>query len=108
MAGTMRGAASKVDLLPEDSGNLSDGLPGTLYVRGVNGGIRVAPDAGFDLVFGRCEPDVHVCVGPDDPYVSRRQGSITRQDGRWVLHNLGNLPIRLPRGRMVLTRHRVA
>ncbi|WP_082310733.1 FHA domain-containing protein [Nonomuraea sp. SBT364] len=108
MAGTMRGAASKVDLLPEDSANLSDALPGTLYVRGVNGGIRVAPDAGFDVVFGRCEPDVHVCVGPDDPYVSRRQGSITRQDGRWVLHNLGNLPIRLPRGRMVLTRHHVA
>lgn len=112
MAGPMRRTASKVDLLPKDFGNLSDGLPpavpGTLYVLGTNGGIRVAPDAGFDVVFGRYEPDVHVCVAPDDPYVSRQQGSITRQDGRWVLHNLGNLPIRLPGGRLVLTRHRVA
>ncbi|MGW0484183.1 hypothetical protein [Nonomuraea sp. NPDC003214] len=107
MAGTRRGAASKVDLLPRDSADLPPAVPGTLYVRGAKGGIRVAPDAGFEVVFGRCEPDVHVCVGPDDPYVSRRQGSISRQDGRWVLHNLGNLPIRLPGGRLVLTRHRV-
>jgi hypothetical protein len=112
MAVTRRRSASKVDFLPKDIGNLSDGLPpavpGTLYVRGTNGGIRVAPDAGFDVVFGRCEPDVHVCVAPDDPYVSRQQGSITRQDGRWVMHNLGNLPIRLPGGQLVLTRHHVA
>ncbi|MFD2357210.1 hypothetical protein ACFSTC_60010 [Nonomuraea ferruginea] len=52
------------------SGGLPADMPGSLYVRGTNGGIRVAPDAGFDVVFGRCEPDVHVCVGLDDPYVS--------------------------------------
>lgn len=111
MARTIRRLRSKVDLLPKDSGTIPDGLPpdvpGTLYVRGTNGGIRVAPDAGFDVVFGRCEPDVHICVGPDDPYVSRQHGSIAYEDARWVLRNLGNLPIRLPGGRLVLTRHSV-
>ncbi|WP_043627176.1 FHA domain-containing protein [Nonomuraea candida] len=110
MAWTVRRPASKVDLLPAGGG--SDGLPpavpGTVYVRGAGGGIRVAPDAGFEVVFGRCEPDVHVCVGPDDPYVSRRHGVIRHEGGRWVLRNLGALPIRLPDGRMVLTGHEVA
>jgi hypothetical protein len=110
MASTKRGPLSKVDLLPKEPGDISGGLPaavpGSLYVRGTNGGIRVAPDAGFDVVFGRDEPDVHVCVGPDDPYVSRQHGFITYENARWVLCNLGNLPIRLPGERLVLTGHR--
>lgn len=110
MASTKRGPLSKVDLLSKEFGDISGGLPaaapGSLYVMGTNGGIRVAPDAGFDVVFGRCEPDVHVCVGLDDPYVSRQHGFITYENARWVLCNLGNLPIRLPGGRMVLTGHR--
>ena len=109
MAGTTRRPPNKVDLLPK-FGYQADGLPpavpGTLYVRGTNGGIRVAPDAGFEVVFGRCEPDVHVCVGPNDPYVSRRHGYIAYEHSQWILYNLGNLPIRLPRARLVLTGHR--
>ncbi|PZG23129.1 FHA domain-containing protein [Nonomuraea aridisoli] len=108
MTGTARRPRTKVEFLPK--GSLADGLPpavpGTLYVQGAGGGIRVAPDAGFDVVFGRCEPDVHVCVGPNDPYVSRRHGYLTCEAGRWALYNLGKLPIRLPGGQLVLTGHR--
>ncbi|MFG1682877.1 hypothetical protein ACGFNP_22115 [Nonomuraea sp. NPDC049269] len=104
----MRRPLSKVDILPKESDTLSlpPAVPGTLYVQGTNGGIRVAPDAGLDVVFGRCEPDVHVCVGPNDPYVSRQHGYIAYQHAQWVLYNLGNLPIRLPGARLVLTGHR--
>lgn len=110
MARTEHRPRSKVHLLPkspaDDVAGLPPDVPGTLYVRGSGGGIRVAPDAGFEVVFGRSELDVHVRVGPDDPYVSRRHGSVTREDGHWVLRNLGTLPIRLPGGRLVLTGHR--
>jgi len=97
---------SKVNLLPEDYGSLSRGippaLPGTLFVMGVNGGVSVAPDAGFPVVFGRNEPDVHVCVAPDDTHVSRKHGFITREYAHWVLNNTGRLPIRLPGARLLL------
>ncbi|WP_207945174.1 FHA domain-containing protein [Actinomadura rubrisoli] len=100
----------KVDLLPRETGSLASGLPpaqpGTLFVMGANGGMRVSPDADFDVVFGRCEPDVHVCVGPADPRVSRRHGYITREHSRWVLHNVGKLAIRFPGSRLVLGGHR--
>lgn len=96
----------KVNLLPQDYGSLSRGVPpaqpGTLFVMGVNGGMSVAPDAGFPVVFGRNEPDVHVCVAPDDTHVSRKHGYITREYSRWVLNNTGRLPIRLPGSRLVL------
>ncbi|MEV0616813.1 hypothetical protein AB0I81_26080 [Nonomuraea sp. NPDC050404] len=105
----MRKPQSKVDILPKEPGNPEDGLPfaapGTLCVRGTNGGIRVAPDAGLDVVFGRYEPEVHVCVGGNDPYVSRRHGHIAHEGGRWVLYNIGRLPIRLPGGQLVLNGH---
>ncbi|MFI6906059.1 hypothetical protein ACIBKY_32685 [Nonomuraea sp. NPDC050394] len=111
MASMKRGPLSKVELLPAEPGGiigqLPPAVPGTLYVQGAQGGIRVAPDAGIDVVFGRCEPDVHVCVGPDDPYVSRQHGIIIYENARWVLCNVGNLPIRLPGERLVLTGHRV-
>ncbi len=91
---------SKVNLLPQDYGSLSRGIPstqpGTLFVMGVNGGMSMAPDAAFPLVFGRNEPEVHVCVAPDDAHVSRKHGYITREHSRWVLNNTGRLPIRLP------------
>jgi hypothetical protein len=35
--------------------------------------MSVAPDADFSLVFGRNEPEVHVCVGMHDTHVSRQQ-----------------------------------
>ncbi|RKN46708.1 hypothetical protein D7294_00295 [Streptomyces hoynatensis] len=104
----MSGSSSKVNLLPRDFGSLTRPLPasvrpGTLFVLGVNGGMSVAPDAGFRLVFGRSEPDVHVCVGAEDPHVSRQHGHFVREDTRWVLHNLGRLPIRLSPSRLVLS-----
>ncbi|GIJ47774.1 hypothetical protein Val02_46600 [Virgisporangium aliadipatigenens] len=97
---------SKVRLLPAEFGSPGRGLPaaepGTLFVMGSAGGIRVAPDAGFEVIFGRNVPDVHVCVGATDPHVSRRHGRIARGRDRWVLTNLGRLPIRFPDGRLLL------
>ncbi|GAB3457938.1 FHA domain-containing protein [Actinophytocola sediminis] len=98
--------SSKVGLLPKEIGSLAatvpPAAPGTLFVLGRGGGMSVAPDADFPIVFGRNEPDVHVCVGAGDQHVSRQHGTITRQYGSWLLHNLGRLPIRLPGGRLVL------
>lgn len=102
----MASLANKVSLLPNDIGSLSRAVPpaqpGTLFVLGSNGGMSVAPDADFPLLFGRNEPDVHVCVGAGDTRVSRRQGLITRESSRWMLHNTGRLPIRFPGSRLVL------
>ncbi|MEN3607963.1 FHA domain-containing protein [Plantactinospora sp. ZYX-F-223] len=99
-------SSGKVSLLSRETGSLARGLPParpeTLFVLGVNGGMSVAPDAGFPLVFGRNEPQVHVCVGAGDPHVSRRHGIITREHSRWVLNNIGRLPIRLPGSCLVL------
>ncbi|GAB2583869.1 hypothetical protein GCM10027168_15870 [Streptomyces capparidis] len=101
---------SKVDFLPKGIGSLSRGLPpaqpGTLFVLGTNGGLRVAPDADFRVLFGRNAPDVHVCVGAGDTYVSRRHGLITRESSRWVLRNTGTLPVRFPGSRLLLGGHR--
>ncbi|MET9557425.1 hypothetical protein [Streptomyces sp. NPDC006645] len=97
---------SKVSLLPADMGSLSrtvpSALPGTLFVLGSNGGMRVTADAEFPVLFGRNEPDVHVCVGAGDSRVSRRQGLIVREPSRWMVRNTGKLPIRLPGSRLVL------
>jgi hypothetical protein len=102
---------SKVTVLPPDLGSLArahpPGEPGTLFAMGDNGGLGVAPDAGFALVFGRNEPEVHICVGADDRHVSRRQGVITQDHSRWVLDNVGRLPIRLPGSRLLVTGDRV-
>ncbi|GHH70811.1 hypothetical protein GCM10018793_05420 [Streptomyces sulfonofaciens] len=99
--------ASKVSFLPKGMGSLSRGLPpsrpGTLFVLGSDGGMSVSPDAGFRLLFGRNQPDVHVCVGVGDTCVSRRHGLITHEYSRWVLRNTGKLPIRFPGSRLVLS-----
>ncbi|GAA2449063.1 hypothetical protein [Streptomyces macrosporus] len=106
MTMSVSGPSSKVNLLPKETGSLARGLPparpDTLFVLGANGGMSVAPDARLSLMFGRNEPDVHVCVGADDPHVSRRHGYITREYSRWVLGNTGRLPIRLPGSRLLL------
>ncbi|WP_301177744.1 hypothetical protein [Actinomadura geliboluensis] len=101
----------KVDILPAGGGSLAHGLPpaapGTLFARGPSGGMRVAPEARFSLIFGRGEPDVHVCVGGHDPYVSRQAGYIRHDGSHWVLHNIGRLAIRFP-DRLVLGGHHAA
>ncbi|MFF5720637.1 hypothetical protein [Streptomyces buecherae] len=98
--------AREVSLLPRDFDSLSRTVPAappdTLFVLGANGGVRVAPDANLRLLFGRNEPEVHVCVGPTDALVSRRQGLIVRESAHWVLHNAGRLPVLFPGPRLVL------
>ncbi|RSN46866.1 hypothetical protein [Actinomadura sp. WAC 06369] len=105
---TLAAFTPKVDFLPAGGPGLAYELPpaapGTLFVRGPNGGMRVAPDAGFTVVFGRCEPEVHVCVGADDRHVSRRQGLIRHDGSRWMLYNTGKRAIRFP-DRLVLGGH---
>ncbi|WP_279582173.1 hypothetical protein [Fodinicola feengrottensis] len=77
------GLSSEVNLLSQGTGSLARGVPpvqpGTLFVLGVHGGMSVSPNSRFTLVFGRNEPEVHVCVGVDDPRVSRRQGHQLRR-----------------------------
>lgn len=98
---------SPVQLLSPDTGSLARGLPpapaGTLFALSRFGGIRVAPSSRMTIVFGRNEPDVHVCVGPDDLGISRRHGFFTHDGTRWSVHNMGKLPFRLPGSRLVLT-----
>ena len=102
----MVSSASKVTLLPLEICSLSStvppGLPGTLHVLGSHGGMSVAPDAEFALLFSRNAPEVHVCVGPGDTRVSRQQGLIVRESSRWVLRNTGRPPIRFPGPRLLL------
>ncbi|HKR48783.1 MAG TPA: FHA domain-containing protein [Pseudonocardiaceae bacterium] len=101
--------ASGVQLLPAGTGSLVRGLPpvpaGTLFVLGDRGGISVAPTARLTVIFGRNEPEVHVCVGAGDRGVSRRHGRLCHDGRRWTVHNTGHLPIRLPGSQLLLTGH---
>lgn len=98
-----------VQLLPAGTGSLARGLPpsppGTLYALGHRGGISVAPTARFTVVFGRNEPEVHVCVGEDDRRVSRRQGLLQCDGRRWTIRNIGHVAIRFPGSQLLLSGH---
>jgi hypothetical protein len=102
-------ADAPVELLPAGTGSLARGVPdaapGTLFVLTGRGGIRVAPRPRFPVMFGRNEPEVHVCVGEDDPRVSRRHGLLQFERERWTLRNTGGLPIRLPGSQLLLSGH---
>jgi hypothetical protein len=104
-------APELVTLLPP-GGSLARGLPPcpsqTLFVLGSKGGVRVHPDCSMAIVFGRNEPEVHVCVGVEDKGVSRRQGLLTRSAGRWLMTNTGRAPIRLADSRILLQGHEYA
>jgi hypothetical protein len=97
--------------LPPSPGGLAGRLPpaplGSLFVLAADGGFAAPPKPGAEVVFGRKEPDVHVCIGPDDPRMSRFQGRITRGADAWWLRNDGRLPIRLPRSRFLLSGNQV-
>ncbi len=101
--------AGGVQLLPAGTGSLARGLPpmpaGTLLALGERGGICVAPTARLTVIFGRNEPDVHVCVGAGDRGVSRRHGLLRHDGRRWTVHNTGHLPIRLPGSQLLLSGH---
>lgn len=93
--------------LPPSPGGLAGRVPpappGSLFVLAADGGFAAPPRPAFEVVFGRKEPDVHVCIGPDDPRMSRFQGRITRGGSEWWLRNEGKLPIRLPQSRFLLS-----
>jgi hypothetical protein len=102
-------ASGGVRLLPAGAGSLARGLPpaprGTLFALGERGGISVESSAGFPVIFGRNEPEVHVCVGTGDPAVSRRHGVLSHDGRRWTVRNTGQLPIRLPGSHLLLSGH---
>ncbi|MFC5832681.1 FHA domain-containing protein [Nonomuraea insulae] len=76
--------------------------PGTLHARTVHGGVEVRPLPGLTVSFGRGErPDVDLCVGEDDLWVSRRHGELTYRKQRWWLRNTGQQLLRLPRGQLM-------
>jgi hypothetical protein len=70
-------------------------VPGTIFVQSVTGRITFGPGEGRTLLFGRGDPDVHVCVGETDRGVSRRHGELFYRGGRWWLSNTGTRPIRV-------------
>ncbi|HEX6359411.1 FHA domain-containing protein [Actinophytocola sp.] len=94
-------------LLPPSVGGLAGRVPaappGSIFVLAARGGFAAPPQASFEVVFGRKEPDVHVCIGADDPRVSRLQGRLVCTGTEWWLRNEGKLPIRLPQSRFLLT-----
>lgn len=70
--------------------------PGTIIAQSLAGRVQFGPRPDRTLVFGRGDPDVHVCIGEADLGVSREQGTVTYRDGRWQVANTGALPVRLP------------
>lgn len=76
---------------------------GTLVVLEPGDGPTVGPQEGRVLWFGRNRPEVHICVGPDDPGVSRRHGTLEFTAGRWWVRTLGSRPVRVG-GTQVLRR----
>jgi hypothetical protein len=94
-------------MLPVGTRSLVDEIPpappGTIFVLAQDGGYAVPPRT-YTLLFGRDRDEVHVAVGPDDPYVSRKQGVFTCVGREWWLRNIGSLPIELP-GSILLTGH---
>lgn len=104
----------RVDLLPATLGSLAGGVPplppgrppapaGTIFVLASRGGISATPRKDFELLFGRNEPDVHVCVGARDPHVSRCHGRLVCDGSEWWIRNEGRLPIQLPGQNLLLT-----
>lgn len=94
-------------MLPAGTRSLVDQVPpappGTIFVLAPEGGYAVPPRT-YTLLFGRDRDEVHVPVGTDDPYVSRKQGVFTCVGREWWLRNTGSRPIELS-GSMLLTGH---
>ncbi|AXB43141.1 FHA domain-containing protein [Amycolatopsis albispora] len=75
--------------------------PGSLHALSATGGVTVGAAEERVVVFGRNRPEVDVCVGEHDVRVSRRQGELSRHDGRWCVRNTGRAPLRLPESRLL-------
>ncbi|MFF4607564.1 FHA domain-containing protein [Streptomyces sp. NPDC001339] len=78
-------------------------VPGTLFALALTGGVTLGPGQGREVLFGRNRPEVHVCVGEDDPQVSRLQGTLAHHDGRWWVSANGRLPIRCAGSRLLFS-----
>ncbi|WP_163513267.1 FHA domain-containing protein [Fodinicola acaciae] len=89
---------------PSLAAAVPDAPPGSIVTLSAEGGYVATPRE-FTLVFGRESENVHVPIGADDRHVSRQQGEFTFDHGKWWMRNLGQLPIRLPRDRMLLKGH---
>lgn len=85
------------------AGSVPTAPPGSIFVLAAAGGFAAPPKEKFEVVFGRKEPDVHVCIGEDDPRMSRLQGRLVCSGTEWWLRNEGKLPIRLPQSRFLLS-----
>jgi hypothetical protein len=92
-------------LLPSEHHSLAYGVPsasaGTLYALSTVGGVTMGPKTGRTIIFGRNKPDVHVCLGEDDPKISRRHGELIFHDAHWWLSTTGRLPVRMPESRLL-------
>jgi hypothetical protein len=75
--------------------------PGGVVAMAITGQISVGPIEGNKIRFGRNRPEVDICVGETDLRVSRQQGLVTHHDGRWWVSNTGQVPIRLPKTRLL-------
>ncbi|WP_407555298.1 hypothetical protein QOM21_35995 [Streptomyces sp. Pv4-95] len=76
-------------------------VPGTVFALALTGGMTLGPGDGREVLFGRNRPGTHVCLGEDDPQVSRHQGTLTHRGGQWWVSNAGRLPIRCADGRLL-------
>jgi hypothetical protein len=91
------------------AGKVLRARPSTIFVVGTDGGYAV-PLRAFTLLFGRARDDVHIPVGPHDPYIRRVHGRFVCDGRDWWLHNEGYLPIQageallLQGNRMILDR----
>jgi hypothetical protein len=94
-------------ILPAGTRSLFDGVPpappGTIFVLAQEGGYAVPP-RNYTLLFGRDRDEVHVAVGTNDPYVSRKQGVFSCVGREWWLRNTGARPMELS-GSMLLVGH---
>lgn len=69
--------------------------PGTLVLYRLDKLERWSPKDGRTVRFGRDQRDVEVCVGGDDPGVSRLHGVLTCSGGTWLLRNEGQRDIQI-------------
>src|SRR4029079_2677310 len=81
---------------PEGGTRLATMRAGTLVVL-EPGGLTASPAEGMVLWFGRNRPEVQICVGSDDPGVSRRHGTLEYSSGCWWVRTLGGRPVRVGR-----------
>lgn len=77
------------------------GAPGTIHALATTGGVTFGPREGRTILFGRNEPDVHVCLGRNDRAISRQHGCLSHQENLWWLRNTGRAPLLLPRSRLL-------